>query len=113
MPVNTAIRNDQIASALGSAATRALLALRNIPNLVKLLLEQDMWRDRIVEATGERVQYTSFLAFVSDLPPNGLGITLEQLLMLCADAPDVVVLIHQQAEAPSREFLKPGTTPSA
>ena len=61
--------------------------LKNVPGLVLRVINEELWRERIIAQTGERVQFQSFAGFVVAEPLDGLGTDLRTLKRLCADSP--------------------------
>ncbi len=73
--------------------------LREIPRLVKVVIKENMWKDRIVRATGERVQFNSFVEFVQADPLEGLGGDLDMLKRICGQDKVALDLIDQVTRA--------------
>ena len=92
------IENHRIVELVRGTFTRASSGLENFPGLLKRVLKEDMWRERVVERTGEVVTFDSFQAFVEAPPLEGLGTTIENLLNLCQHDPELVSLIHQATQ---------------
>lgn len=64
--------------------------LGTVPNMVKVVVREAMWQDRVIRQTGERVTFSSFSEFVTAAPLNGLGATLSQLRGICRDDPEAL-----------------------
>lgn len=107
MTENTAIRNDQIVNALASSIRKGATGLHNVPALLKQIIREDMWRDRVVESTGERATFKYFDKFVEADPPNGLGEHIDTLKRLCADDNEARDLLDQVTQKPDG---RPGKT---
>jgi hypothetical protein len=78
-------------------------SLAHIPALVKRVLQEESWRYRIIEKTGEECRFAAdeFVRFVTTPPLEGLGATVEALKNLCRDdrvAYDLIEQATQQAD---------------
>lgn len=89
---------DRVVQALGSAISRGDQTLENIPNLLRRVIKEELWRDRVIARTGERVRFEHFLDFVTTPPLEGLGTTAEQIKRLVRD--------DQDAERELRKAIK-------
>lgn len=94
MSENIHIRNDQIVNALASSIRKGSSGLHNVPGLLKQIIHDGMWRERVVEATGELVTFRYFGAFIEADPPDGLGTDAKTLRRLCADDPEAAALLE-------------------
>jgi hypothetical protein len=75
-------------------------ALDKVPGLVRRILADESWRDRKLMATGERVTFKSFEAFVEAKPLEGLGSTIHQLKQCCRDDLKVLDAIDRVVQHP-------------
>ncbi|HKW48832.1 MAG TPA: hypothetical protein VJN70_15385, partial [Gemmatimonadaceae bacterium] len=74
-----------------------------MPNFVKVAVRDDVWRERVIRQTGERVTFDSFEQFVTTPPLEGLGATLDQLRGLCRSDLEALDAIEKAtAEKPGR-----------
>jgi len=55
---------------------------------------RNAWRERVIRATGQRVQFSSFSEFVTTPPLEGLGATMDQLRGICRGDPEALVAIE-------------------
>lgn len=78
------LENDSVVIALQFAVRDGETGL-SVPDLIKRVVGEDRWRDRIVKVTGERKTFPNFAAFVACHPPEGLGTKLETVKRLCRD----------------------------
>lgn len=69
--------------------------LIQIPELVKQVISEDMWREHLYEKTGEIFVFDDFQEFVENHPPNGLGSNLKTLLHLCRDDTVALAMIEE------------------
>ncbi|HEC86009.1 MAG: hypothetical protein DRR08_01270 [Candidatus Parabeggiatoa sp. nov. 2] len=59
--------------------------LVSVPSLIRQIVKNDLWRKFRVEKTGQVVEHDSFLEFITQPPPEGLGATYKNLWILCLD----------------------------
>jgi hypothetical protein len=93
--VQQEVYSGQIVDSLRHSLRDGKSGLSYVPLLVKRVIQEGMWRDFVVERTGERVTYTRFIDFVTTKPLEGLGADLKLLRRICADHVDVLLLITQ------------------
>lgn len=77
--------NDSVVSSLQREIQEGLTGLSGTPKHLIMLIERDMWRERLVERTGEVVRFGSFEEFITTLPLEGLGTDIRTLRNLCRD----------------------------
>ena len=94
MSVNLA-ENDLIVTCLRDAAFHGSTNLSDIPGLLKRVIREDMWRERLVVRTGEIVAFKRFEEFVSTPALEGLGMDYRSLKNLCRDDVEAVDLLDQ------------------
>lgn len=87
--------NDTVVSMLQKGLSSAEHGLGAVPNAVKNVIRDDMWRERIVSATGQHVTFSSFAAFVTAAPLEGLGASLGQLRDICRSDPEALDAIDR------------------
>jgi len=105
VPVDRLRRRDAVVQSLSICLVDGGFALAKVPGLVKRLLKEDGWRERIVVRTGQRVTFTSFEDFVSAKPLEGLGSTISQVRNCCRDDPkalDAIDCVVQRTHGGSR-----------
>ena len=78
---------DAIVGSLSQAMASGETGLRYVPALLLRVINEDMWRERVVAKTGQVAQFDTFLEFVITEPLEGLGADLPTLKRLCADNP--------------------------
>lgn len=71
------------------------IGLKHVPELLKRVLSEGMWRERIVPQTREVASFDTFQQFVESTPPNGLGATVHLLRRMCNDDVETLDLIDQ------------------
>lgn len=86
--MNEEVYFDEIAQSLAHAVYRGDASLNTVPGLLRLILEQDMWRRRVSSVSGQIIEFSSFLDFVVALPPEGLGTSIQKLKCLCGYEPE-------------------------
>lgn len=95
MGVDEPAYHDSIVSSLRDALRDSVGGLKYLPDLLKRVLREEMWRDRLVQRTGERVTFDRFEAFVTTPPLEGLGATVQTLRNLCRDDPEALDLLDR------------------
>ena len=78
---------DAIVDSLGKAMQSGETGLRYVPALLVRVINEEMWRERVIIKTGERVTFRRFLDFVTTDPLEGLGADMATLRRLCGDNP--------------------------
>lgn len=77
-------------------------SLRDVPGLLKQIINGEMWRERIVTQTGEVAKFKTFREFVEAYPPEGLHTDITFLIQLCNQFDDMeAVHLLSGAEAGS------------
>jgi len=72
--------------------------LNQAPELIKSIIQEGMWRDFVVDRTGERIRHERFIDFVHTKPLEGLGADVNTLHRLCAEHPEVRDLIDMEVK---------------
>ncbi len=98
MEYDQLIRNDQVVQQLSKAIAGGLGNIRYIPNMVKEIIEKEMWKERRILQSGEIVQFTSFAEFVTTPPLEGLGASMEDIRLLCRDDEQATRLLLEEIE---------------
>jgi hypothetical protein len=93
---------DALVDSLGKAMQSGETGLRYVPALLLRIINEDMWRDRVIAKTGERVMFNryatdaeNFLDFVITEPLEGLGADIPTLERLCASNPEALDAIDK------------------
>lgn len=89
------IRNGARISMLYHAIRNGSSGLDDVPNLIKQIVQEKMWKSLIVEETGEVVEFASFGEFVKTAPPEGIGASLDTVKKLCRDDNEAMALIDE------------------
>lgn len=79
-------------------AIRNSEALELIPALVGQIISDEMWREHQFEKTGEVFHFESLTEFIQTHPPDGLGTTVEKLILLCSDDSAVLEMLDQAVQ---------------
>ena len=86
MAVNPLRANDTVVGHLTAAMRSGEMGLRNVPGLVRAVIEREAWRAREVERLGGNVvRFDRFVDFVKTAPLEGLGATEKLLRNLVRD----------------------------
>ena len=86
---------DQMVDSLRSAIRDGQAGLGDVPGLLKKVLQQGMWRKRVVTATGQVQTFERFEDFVGTAPLEGLGANLGIVKRLAGGDPELLDLIDQ------------------
>lgn len=54
-----------------------------VPKILKVVIRKDYWKERYVNSLKRTVSFDRFEAFVTTLPPEGLGTKIEDIKRLC------------------------------
>jgi hypothetical protein len=87
--------HDLLVDQLGSCIQHGGASLREVPALVKKVIEEGAWQHRIIRSTGQVVEFAQFEEFVSTPPVEGLGADMRSLHRLCADDREALDLLDQ------------------
>lgn len=98
--MNEMVYYDQITQSLSKAVSWGGANLTSVPGLLKLVLEQEMWRKRVIVATGEVVEFKRFEEYVVTNPLEGLGANMALLRRMCENEPDVLDLMDRAVQNP-------------
>lgn len=72
-----------------------------VPGLIMKALETEVWKERIVEVTGQRIDgFSNFVEYVRATPPEGLGASIELLEKLTSGDPVAVDLLDRALQRP-------------
>ncbi len=55
----------------------------SVPSLIRQIVQNNRWQKFTVEKTGQVAEHESFLDFVTQQPPEGLGTTFKNIWILC------------------------------
>lgn len=92
------LARDDIVNELRLSLGSAEHGLGAVPNFLKVVIRDGLWRERVIRATGQRVSFSSFAEFVSAPPLEGLGASLEQLRGLCGQDTEALDWIDQATQ---------------
>ena len=89
-------RRDIYVSNLQMALNEGEHGLSAVPGHIKKIIREDMWQDRIVQATGERAQFDQFSDFMNAPPPKGLGVDVDMLRRMCHEDDEALRLLREE-----------------
>lgn len=78
----TLSRNDDVIALL-RVMLKGQESLEQVPGLIKQVIENGMWQERIINDSGQRVTYADFVRFIEDPPLEGLGTNVKLIYELC------------------------------
>ena len=95
-------REERVIDYLRAAIFDGSCGLADVPELIKRVIREDLWRRRVLPGTGETVVFSRFEAFLHTSPPEGLGTDYKTLHRLCADDVETVDLLEQTKRSRNR-----------
>jgi hypothetical protein len=97
----SSVMKDEIVTSLARLVNSTGWELKNLPGMVKRVITENMWPERVVRITGEIATFKTFGEFVTTPPPAGLGTDIETLKRLCRDDEEVITLLRQATTNPN------------
>lgn len=83
---NQLVERGYLTQSLGSASHSGEHGFKAVPGLLKLVLENQAWKERIIVETGEEFEgFTTFEAYVKTNPPKGLGSDIDTIRRLVSN----------------------------
>jgi len=79
--------------------------LVSVPSLIRQIVQNNRWQKFTVEKTGQVVEHESFLDFVTQQPPEGLGATYKNIWILCQDDLEVQEMLSSLVPNESVQLL--------
>ena len=79
-------------------AVRDSQAVDLVPQLVRQIIADEMWREHTYDKTNQTFQFDNFQEFVEKHPPDGLGTKVETLFKLCLEDSTVMEMIDKALE---------------
>lgn len=73
-------------------------AVELVPQLVRQIIADDMWREHTYDKTNQTFKFDSFQEFVEKHPPDGLGTKVETLFKLCLEDSTAMEMIDKALE---------------
>ena len=93
--VNLPVVAGHVVHDLCGAIHNGTFGLGAVPELIKRVLRENLWRDRIVQSTKRRCKFQTFAEFISSPLPKGLGTDLRTLKNLCRDDTEALDLVDR------------------
>lgn len=93
---------DRVIEYLRTAIFDGKCGLKDVPELIKRVIKEDLWRERMLPGTGETVVFGSFEEFTRTPPPEGLGTDYKTLSKLCAGDAETLDLLEQTRKSRKR-----------
>ena len=100
---NKLAHNDTVVSALAHAVSSGGASLSSVPGLVKRVIREECWRERLVSVLGREARFGAFTEFVTATPPEGLGTDVGTVKRLCADDAVALDLIDKAEKSAARQ----------
>jgi hypothetical protein len=98
--VNKLAWNDSVVDSLRSALSQGKTGLGDVPAMLKIVLKEQAWKDRVIVATGEHTSFERFEDFAKAAPLAGLGADLALIKRIVRDDPEALDLLDQATENP-------------
>jgi len=98
MEINAQRQNaaqERVIEYLRTAIFDGRCGLSDVPELIKRVVKEDLWRTRTLPKTGETVVFSSFEEFLRTSAPEGLGTDYQTLHRLCANDLETLDLLEQ------------------
>jgi hypothetical protein len=92
------VHNGQLINSLSVALRYGSSSLSDIPQLVKRILQDEMWRSFVIEPTGQHAENRTFAEFVTRKPLDGLGSDVKTIQRMCADDTETLDLIDRASK---------------
>jgi hypothetical protein len=92
--------NDEVVAQLSRAIRTGGYGLKDVPALLKVVIRDGMWQDRVIRQTGRSQHFERFADFVAMPPVEGLGADIPTLKRLCADDPEALDALDQATVGP-------------
>lgn len=89
---------NQIVTLLHSELIEGVMELSNVPKLLQLVLEEELWQEQIIPETREVVRFESFVDFIQTPPPAGLGTDFDTLWRLSHHDPLLLDLLDRAVQ---------------
>lgn len=92
-------KSGTLAMNLGASIREGAHGLDEVPRLLKSVLKYETWRKRIIEQTGQTIEFERFEDFVTTPPLEGLGIDIETIRRVCADDAETLDLLDKALQS--------------
>jgi hypothetical protein len=89
-----------LVSHLNRALLGGLRDLKTVPKLLKRVIRDELWRDRVDPSSTRRYTFSEFAEFVDAPPPDGLATTEKQLRGLCSEDVEARALLDEVLQRP-------------
>jgi hypothetical protein len=95
MSAKQKITNERVIEYLRTAVFDGKCGLKDVPELIKRVIKEELWRERTLPKTSEKVVFGSFEEFLQTSPPEGLGTDLKTIRKLCNEDVETLDLLEQ------------------
>ena len=92
------LQNDTIARALSQDIADGDAALGSVPGLLRRVINENMWQERVLPENSQLVTFQHFTDFVTAPPLEGLGTTREVIEALCKQDDAILQQMRQLFE---------------
>jgi hypothetical protein len=95
--------NDDCVDAARQAMRRGDSGLTSFPGLLKKMLREECWKRRIIIKTGQLVEFSRIEDFVTTLPLEGLGATMDLVKRICGADAEALDLLDRALKGGERQ----------
>lgn len=88
-------QNAAFIQGLARGIEQSLTGVRTTRQLLKRVLREQMWRSQRLPQTGELVTFQYFAEFAVARPPRGLGASVDDLIKLYYDDPEITRMLGE------------------
>lgn len=92
---------DELVEQLRESMVAGRIGWDYFPTLLKAVLDDGLWRERIVGKTGELARFERFEDFVVSPPYAGLGTTMETIEALCRGDRKLLAAVDEATQRPA------------
>ena len=93
----TLLTNDSIVDSLRQAFNQGEVGIAHVPGLLKRIICEDMWQERMIHVTRQVQKFDKFVDFVTTSVPEGMGADMVRLRRLCQYDPEALDLLDSVA----------------
>lgn len=100
---DTKLEADLVVQSVKRCLRQGVHGLETLPDLLRRVIKEDLWRERRLEKSGDVVRFETFREFVETSPPEGLGSKVATLEAVCRNDTEVLDLIDRASrQSPGR-----------
>ena len=89
------ISNERVIEYLRTAIFDGKCGLADVPHLIKRVIKEDLWQERIIPRSNEKIVFRTFEEFLQTATPEGLGTELKTIQKLSSEDLETLDLLEQ------------------